>query len=57
MSSQTKCLDAGIKTKSVSSMCPLEASNPTTAGPEHFNIAEVQEKGFKLTFTNVINLL
>ena len=38
-------------------MSPLEPSNPTTVGPENFNIAETQEKDLEMAFMGVMEVL
>jgi hypothetical protein len=34
------------------SIFPLEFNNPTTTGPEYYNIAEAQNKDLKIPFVN-----
>ena len=34
-------------------MCPLESSNPTIVGPEKCNVAEAQDKDFKVPTINM----
>lgn len=38
-------------------MCLLEASNPTTIGSEIYNIAEAQDKGFKIAVMDMLEVL
>ena len=38
-------------------MSPLKPNNSTTAGPEHYNITEAQEKDLKIAFMNMIGIL
>lgn len=37
-------------------MSPLALSNPTIAGPEHYNIAEAQDKALKIAFIKMIEV-
>ena len=38
-------------------MSPTEPSCPTTAGPEYFNTAEIQEKDLKTNYMEMIEYL
>lgn len=38
-------------------MSPLEQSNPSTLDPEKYNIAEIQDKDFKIAIKNMLEIL